>query len=216
MKIYTRVEKNEARTKLPKPILDFMGSTALTTLYIGIQKKLKLDLRQLMMYSEITNCTLMGLEPEHSLETNIHQWLPELGNAETKELAADINDRIFKEAKRRVEQNILESTPKDEDAEVIDLTTPIISDLELDKLAAQQEKEGWKPPVDPNEGPEGDIPEDTTPEELDESGSELPQVTIPEQKLTIPSISGNAVAAASTKPAPTISELPVTRPEEIT
>ena len=67
----------EAKKKLPKPILDFLRAPELTTLYVGIKDKLKMNLRQLMAFAEIVNVTLMGLEEEHALETNLHQWLPE-------------------------------------------------------------------------------------------------------------------------------------------
>ncbi|MES2134743.1 MAG: hypothetical protein V4449_00680 [Patescibacteria group bacterium] len=108
MKPHTNEEKDEARKKLPESVSDFLGTEALTNIYIGIQKKFNLDLRELMIISEIGNVTLMGLEAESALETNLHQWMPELSNAITHELVADMNDRLFKEAKRRLKEGILE------------------------------------------------------------------------------------------------------------
>ena len=160
MKIYTRQEKEEAKKKLPKPIYDFLGSPALAGLYTGIKDKLKLDLRQLMMFSEIVNTTLIGLEPQSALETNLHQLLPELSNEVTRELATDINDRIFKEAQRRLRENITNLEPAWNEEELGPkevLGKNKLTDAEIERLAIQQEKEGWTAPVDPNEGPEGDL-----------------------------------------------------------
>ena len=109
MKDYTRDEKNVARERLPQPIKDFLASDELSKIYLGLQRKLKLDLRQLMAVSEASNLTLLGLESESALETNIHDLLHELSNEATRELVADINDRIFKEAKRRIRENITTS-----------------------------------------------------------------------------------------------------------
>jgi hypothetical protein len=176
MKIYTREQKEEAKKKLPKPILDFLKAPELVTLYVGIKDKLKLNLRQMMAFAEIVNVTLMGLEEEHAFETNLHQWLPELSNTDTRELAADINDRIFKEAARRLEQHIVASDPAwdEEDLGPKELYEgKEVSDAELDQLVKKEEKEGWTPPPDPNAGPEGDIPEDTSPDE-DDAATRVP------------------------------------------
>ena len=108
MKSYTDEEKTQAEKKLPPPVLDFLLSPALSTIYIGIQNKHKLDLRQLGLLSEVVNVTLMGLEPESALETNLHQTIHELSNEGTRELAADINDRVFKEARRRLAEDVRE------------------------------------------------------------------------------------------------------------
>lgn len=108
MKIYTQAQNDEAVNKLPDPIYDFLVGPTLTTIYAGIQKKHNLDLRQLVLFATIANMTLIGLEPESALETNLHQAMHELSNQGAKELVADINDRVFKEAKRRLQENILE------------------------------------------------------------------------------------------------------------
>jgi len=108
MKPHTKEEREEAKKKLPKPLYDFLGSTSLTNIYIGIQKKHSLNLRQLLLFTEIANLTLLGLESESALETNLHQAMHELSNQGARELVADINDRVFKEAQRRVKENILE------------------------------------------------------------------------------------------------------------
>ncbi len=108
MKSHTQGEREEAKKKLPKPLYDFLGSTSLTNIYIGIQKKHALNLRQLLLFTEIANLTLLGLESESALETNLHQAMHELSNQGARELVADINDRVFKEASRRVKENIPE------------------------------------------------------------------------------------------------------------
>ncbi len=202
MKIYTRQEKDTARSKLPKPIDEFLGSSVLTDLYVGIKKKLGLDLRQLMMFSEIANTTLLGLEDEHALETNLHQLLPELSNAQTRELSADINDRIFKEAARRLQNNIVEPKQVWDEEELgpkETYDTKPISDVALEKLAAQQEKEGWVPPIDPNEGPDGDIPEDTE-EEPDEEGDAAISKESSQTKQQPSIVEEKMGAAVQTKP----------------
>lgn len=117
MKAYSRDEKDAVKENLPKPLVDFLGSEALSNIYIGIQKKFKFNLRQLMLMAEVANTTLMGLEAESATETNIHELLPELSNETTRELVADINDRVFKEARRRLQENITEPGPEwDEEA----------------------------------------------------------------------------------------------------
>ena len=108
MKTHTREEREEAKKKLPEPVRDFLASPTLTTLHVGIQKKHNLDLRQLMLFADIVNVTLMGLEPESALETSLHQAIHELSNEGARELVADINDRVFKEAKRRIQESIPE------------------------------------------------------------------------------------------------------------
>ena len=111
MKTYTTEERIEARKKLPRPVSDFFVSPEITNIYGGIAKKLALNLRQNSLMRDVVNATLLGLEPEHALETNLQQALPELSNVATRELVADINDRVFKEAKRRLEQNIVTPEP---------------------------------------------------------------------------------------------------------
>ncbi len=110
MKTHTKGEKHEAMQKLPEPLYDFLVSQTLSNIYLGLQKKHSLDLRQLAILADITNTTLMGLEPESALETNLHQGIHELSNQGARELVADINDRIFKEAKRRLAEGIEESS----------------------------------------------------------------------------------------------------------
>lgn len=108
MKTYTQKERKQAMDALPIPASDFLKSKTITDTYVGIGKKLGLNFRQEGLASEITNVILLGLEPEHALETNLHQALPELSNTTTRELVADINDRIFKEIQRRIKENITE------------------------------------------------------------------------------------------------------------
>lgn len=113
MKKYTAEEKAEARKSLPKPLAGFIGSQILTALYFGIKDKLKLNWSQVVDMCEVANVTLLGLEPEHALETNLHQYMPELSNADMRELVADLNDRVFKEAQRRLRENVIEPGPED-------------------------------------------------------------------------------------------------------
>ena len=153
MKIYTIEEKNEARKKLPKPISDFLGSEILTKIYLGIGKKLNLNLRQMLAVSDITNVILMGLEPESVLETSLHQWLPELTNEATRELVADINDRIFKEAQRRLRERITEPEPfwdTDQWGPKIDYP-PQPTDTELEKAIEVEEEEAKRRGITVNE-----------------------------------------------------------------
>jgi len=130
MRTYGIKEKEGAKEKLPESIRSFLNSEVLPKIYIGIKDKLKLNLRQLMLFAEVANVTLMGLEPEHALETNLHQYLPELSNAEMRELAADINDRVFKEAQRRLRENVVEKNTEDEAAtEGADETSASVAEM---------------------------------------------------------------------------------------
>lgn len=154
MNTHTDTEYKDARSKLPKPVADFLLSTTLSELYIGIGKKLNLNLRQIGSMSRIVNETLVGLEPEHGLEHNLHQELPELSNEKTRELAADINDRIFKEAQRRLRENIVSAeTPWDEEALGSKETYAIpVSDSELEKRVKEEESQGgFHEPIVPKE-----------------------------------------------------------------
>jgi len=125
MKLHSREEREEVKRQLPKPINDFLTSPTLNTIYVGIQTKHKLNLRQLGLFADIGNVTLMGLETESALETNLHQAMPELSNEGARELVADINDRVFKEARRRVSESILEPSAWSEVK-----TTPELSEEE--------------------------------------------------------------------------------------
>jgi len=108
MKTYSVEERTEAKKKLPRPVLDFLLSPTISNIYVGMQKKHNLDFRQLVLFCDVTNLTLMGLEPQSALETNLHQAMHELSNEGTRELVADTNDRVFKEAQRRLRENISE------------------------------------------------------------------------------------------------------------
>ncbi len=137
MKKHTKQEEAQALQNSPKPIRGFLRTAALTNIYQGIAKKLTLDLRQMLGVTEITYTTLIGLEPESGLETAIHQVLPELSNEKTRELVADINDRIFKEAGRRLQENIIEPE------------SPLVvrepTDAELEALGEREKREGIMP-----------------------------------------------------------------------
>lgn len=150
MKQYSTEEKASAEKTLGKPTSDFLNSKELGDIYAGIGKKLKLNLRQLAVVCEIANVTLLGLEPESSFETNIHQELHELSNADTRELVADVNDRVFKEARRRLEQNIIvPGKPWDTDAlgSREDYEKALVSDSAFDAEVAAEEAQTGKPYV---------------------------------------------------------------------
>jgi myosin heavy subunit len=115
MKTYTKEEREAAMKALPRPIADFAKSEVITEIYFGLQKKHKLNIWELSVVAGAANLALLGLEPESSVEPTIHQELPEISNAVLRELIADINDRVFKEAKRRLKENIVIEEPWDEE-----------------------------------------------------------------------------------------------------
>ena len=133
-----------------------------------------------------------------------------LSNADTRELAADIDDRVFKEASRRLQQNITATDPgwDEENLGPKELyAAPLPSDAELDKLAEKEEKEGWTPPPDPNAGSEGDIPEDTSPDEEEATAMPVTAAAAATVATTAVSVSAERLAAPVTTktaaPAPT-------------
>lgn len=106
MKTYPPIEILKAREKAGRPITDFLDSDVITRILSGIETKLGLRGAQIGHLLEVVTATLLQLEPESALETNLHQRIPELSNEKTKELAADLRDRVLKEAERRVRENI--------------------------------------------------------------------------------------------------------------
>lgn len=146
MKTYTNEERAEAKRKLPQPLSDFLSSDTITNLYMGITEKNKLNLRQGNVMSIVTNSTLIGLEPESALETNFHHELPELSNERVRMLVEDLNTRIFKEAQRRLKENVLEPKAEWDEAELGprpkagEKPIEIPSDEELDRLAEEEAK----------------------------------------------------------------------------
>lgn len=152
MKTYSKEETAEARNKLPKPVNDFLSSNTITEIYDGLIKKHRLNLWQGGLMSKTTNLILLGLEPESALETSLHQALPELNNAAMREIVNDLNDRIFKEASRRLRENITEPEPEWDVDEfgpkpTKDAVTSVLpTDEELDKLAEKEAVEGWEDP----------------------------------------------------------------------
>lgn len=111
MKNFSDDEIKDASTKIPKEVRYFNGSPTYQKIVEGIRIKHGLNFRHIIALSYLLNVTLVGLEDESAFETNLHQLLPELSNATTHELVQDINDRIFKEARRRVELGIVEPSP---------------------------------------------------------------------------------------------------------
>lgn len=152
MKTYSKEEREEAKDKLPKPVRGFLSSNTITEIYGGLIKKHGLNLWQGSLMSKVANLVLLGLEPLSALETNLHQVLPELSSATTREIVNDLNDRIFKEASRRLHENIIEPEPEwdvDELGPKPTKETPatvLPTDEELDKLAEKEEAEGWEDP----------------------------------------------------------------------
>lgn len=203
MKTYPDEEYIKARENLPRPIADFLSSDALTGIYVGIAKKLKLNLRQADAMSTIINATLLGLEPEHALEHNLHQELPELSNEKTRELVADINDRIFKEATRRLRENIITQEEWDEATfGPKDTYRPPVSDTEARKLVeAERKAKAEKPtPVD-TKSPTGESP------------APVPQPASPQ-----PQTAKAQEPGSTAPPAPGIAKLQetvTTKPEEV-
>lgn len=108
MKTLQPNELLKALRNAPEPVRDFAVSPTLMSIYDGIQKKHGLSDLQMAFVSKLANCTMLELEPESAIETNLHQALPELSHASTLELVADITTRILKEAKRRQAERILE------------------------------------------------------------------------------------------------------------
>src|ERR1700682_5291600 len=108
MKTYSEEELQQAKQKLPKPTRDFLTSKTLSDLYLTFTKRHTLNISQLMGVSRIVNLTLLGLEAESAIETNLHQEIHTLTNQQTQDLVEDINTRIFKEARRRLTENITE------------------------------------------------------------------------------------------------------------
>ncbi len=111
MKNFSDEEIKDASAKIPKEIRYFNGSPTYQKIVEGIRIKHGLNFRHIIALSYLLNVTLVGLEDESAFETNLHQLLPELSNATTHELVQDINARIFKEARRRVELGIVEPSP---------------------------------------------------------------------------------------------------------
>jgi hypothetical protein len=151
----TQKEVQAALTKVPRPIADFVSSELIGNLIRGIRTKHKLNIMETGTISDIIAFTLVGLESESALETNLHQEMPELSSQVHRELATDINDRIFKEAQRRLHENIVE--PEQWDEEELGPKsdyTPAISDRELEKRVTEEEKRGgFKPPAPPPSAP---------------------------------------------------------------
>jgi len=194
MKPYTREEKEAATAAVPPPIRTFLRSFSLARLTGGIIEKHKMNFRQGGEIVNLIGVTLLGLEPASAFETNLHQALPELSNPIMRELVDDINDRVFKEAQRRLRENIFEPEPEWDEKTLgkkEDWVQPMKDD-ELHALAEKERAEGRA---------ESKTVEDTGPEGPDESGAvtqeremadipdsgELPR-TVAEQKTAEPTI----------------------------
>jgi len=215
MKAVTQQIKDEAFNRLPLPLQDFLGSEALVAIYKGLATKLQLNFRQIFAVSEITNLTILGIEQESALETNIHLLLPELSNKKTRELVADINDRIFKEARRRLQENVIEPKntplPKDRmptDAEYEELArqakrTGIIPEAErrrieeeeLERRRLEREKlQASQPaPVVPPTSPAASVTVGALPAKESTSAASRPSIAL--EKMKAPNLSGSAAVS---------------------
>lgn len=188
MKQHTAQERQQARVKLPKPVSDFLGSDALLQIYLGVIAKQRLNFNQGGRMTDIVNATLLGLEPISAIETNLHQDLPELSNAAMRELVDDLNDRVFKEANRRLQENIIEPEPEWDREEFgekpgergADAALP--SDEDIERLAEKEKKEGWNPPEEEEEIP-APVAISTGAPAGTESSQAMPQKSVLEERL---------------------------------
>ena len=103
MKTYTAEEKAKAKSKLQKPIQEFFASAELRAAYMAFQQAHHLNLRQLVILTDIINAVLLGLEPRSAVETQLGRELPELSKDQIEKLILDINTNIFQEAQRRLQ-----------------------------------------------------------------------------------------------------------------
>jgi hypothetical protein len=193
MKIYTFEEKMTAKAQLPKPVSDFLSSDTITTIYTSIVGKYPLSPAQIRTVTSIANTTLLRLEQESALETNIHQMVPELSNEVVRGLVDDIKSRVFAESARREREKILEPDDWDEEAfgpkpSEEERGEQPISDEELDRLAEKEEEEkralaeallklglGSTPTVTKTT-PSNSVPGPTTPSTAPENAPSVPQV----------------------------------------
>ena len=139
MKIYAPIDILHAREKTARPISDFIDSQNWQNIMDGIMTKFGFSGEQKMLIDLILVSTLTQLEPTSALETNIHQLLPELSNEKTRELVADIRDRVIREADRRVAENIINS--KFDWYEAVLGEKPTVDQLEARKKRFREETE---------------------------------------------------------------------------
>jgi len=105
MKTYTPEEKSAAKNSLPAPVSQFIDSPDLAETYADIEKKFRLNLRQTGALIEVIEVTLMGLEPQFNFPNNARGALQEVSNAELAEIIDHVNERVFSEAKRRLQES---------------------------------------------------------------------------------------------------------------
>lgn len=144
MKTYSYTEVLQAREKIARPISDFIDSKAFQNIIDGFEVKFGFSVEQKTLSTSIIIATLVQLEPQSALETNIHQLLPELSNEKTTELAADIRDRAIKEADRRVKEGIID--PRFDWDEGIFGERPTFEQLEARKKRFREEAQRALPP----------------------------------------------------------------------
>lgn len=106
MKTYAPVDILRARENAGRPVDDFIASKVLENIIDGIINKYGFSGEDIRLINILIVTTIVGLEPVSALETNTHQCFPHLSNEKTRELVADIQDRVLKEAKRRSDENI--------------------------------------------------------------------------------------------------------------
>ncbi|MDE2079168.1 MAG: hypothetical protein KGI73_02160 [Patescibacteria group bacterium] len=219
MKTYTPEERRQAKLKIPKPVQDFLDSNILLDIYKGMIQKNKLNWRQGGAVTEVANNTLLGLESVSELETNLHQTLPELSAATLRELIEDINDRVFKEAQRRVRENVTTPDPV-WDADELgsqESEQSLLTDAELEAEAEKEEREGWKPPEEEEPVPapaenaaavDGRAVPLDTPDSAPANNTPTPNRSIVEEKLETPTES--KAETVSVEPKAAVSEPPPT------
>ncbi len=107
MKTYLTEEKSAAKNKLPAPLSQFLDSPDLAKIYADIEKKFRLNLRQIAALIEIIELTLVGLEPESNFPNNARATLPEFSSTQLEGIIENVDERIFFDAKRRLQGDSL-------------------------------------------------------------------------------------------------------------
>jgi len=202
MKTYSKDEIRVALETVPPPIRSFIESKTLTNLILGISAKHEMNYRQAGVVVDIVTATLIGLEPSTAFETNLHQHLPKLSNPVTRELVADINDRIFKEAQRRLQENILEPEPVWDEKTLGKKENRVqpMNDEKLHELAEKERAEGRaESKTVEDTGPEGsaDTKQTLNDEGTEETGASLKAETPPQSIAEQKTIGATAVKPES-------------------
>jgi hypothetical protein len=130
MNNFTAQQYLNAKKKLPQALQDFLSSDDIDAIYNGIREKHSLTLPQFASLTRAASAILIKLEPESALEAKLHQELPALQSGVLRELVEDVKDRVFKEAARRVRENIITSKPEGEAATVFEGPVPTAEEID--------------------------------------------------------------------------------------